>query len=58
MGQDDSTDKGQLHRITIWLGGAMLVSSACIISSVHRHMKKKSSWWTSRLATIPPRQAG
>jgi membrane protein DedA with SNARE-associated domain len=42
MGQDDQLMKGELHRITIWLGGAMLVLGALYYFFVHRHMKKKT----------------
>ena len=41
MGQDEKLMKGQLHRITIWLGGAMLVLGAIYYFFVHRHMKAK-----------------
>ena len=41
MGQDEKLMKGELHRITIWLGGAMLVLGGLYYFFVHRHMKKK-----------------
>ncbi len=41
MGQDDKLMKGELHRITIWLGGAMLVLGGMYYFFVHRQMKKK-----------------
>jgi membrane protein DedA with SNARE-associated domain len=40
MGQDDKLMKGELHRITLWLGGAMVVLGAMYYFFVHRHMKK------------------
>lgn len=41
MGQDEKLMKGELHRITIWLGGAVLVLGGLYYFFVHRHMKKK-----------------
>lgn len=41
MGQDEQLMKGELRRITIWLGGAMLVLGGLYYFFVHRHMKKK-----------------
>jgi membrane protein DedA with SNARE-associated domain len=41
MGQDEHLMKGELRRITIWLGGAMLVLGGLYYFFVHRHMKKK-----------------
>lgn len=41
MGQDEQLMKGELHRITLWLGGAMLVLGGMYYFFVHRHMKKK-----------------
>ena len=41
MGQDEQLMQGQLHRITLWLGGAMLVLGGLYYFFVHRHMKKK-----------------
>ena len=41
MGQDESLMKGEYHRITIWLAGAMLVLGGLYYFFVHRHMKKK-----------------
>ena len=40
MGQDEKLMKGELHRITIWLGGAMVVLGGMYYFFVHRHMKK------------------
>jgi len=39
MGQDEQLMKGELHRISLWLGGAMLVLGAMYYFFVHRHMK-------------------
>lgn len=40
MGQDEQLMKGELHRITIWLGGAMVILGGMYYFFVHRHMKK------------------
>jgi membrane protein DedA with SNARE-associated domain len=40
MGQDESLMKGEYHRITIWLAGAMVVLGGLYYFFVHRHMKK------------------
>jgi membrane protein DedA with SNARE-associated domain len=44
MGQDEKLMKGELGRITIWLGGAVLILGGIYYFFVHRHMKadKKS----------------
>jgi membrane protein DedA with SNARE-associated domain len=42
MGQDEHLMKGELRRITLWLGGAMLVLGGLYYFFVHRHMKKKA----------------
>src|SRR6266566_7024272 len=39
MGQDQKLMKGELHRISLWLGGAMLVLGTMYYLFVHRHMK-------------------
>jgi membrane protein DedA with SNARE-associated domain len=39
MGQDEKLMKGELHRISLWLGGAMLVLSLMYYFFVRRHMK-------------------
>jgi len=41
MGQDESLMKGEYHRITIWLAGAMVVLGGLYYFFVHRHMKRK-----------------
>jgi len=40
MGEDEQVMKGELHRISLWLGGAMLALGALYYFFVHRHMKK------------------
>ena len=42
MGQDEKLMKGELHRISLWLGGAMIVLGALYYFFVHRLMRKKS----------------
>ncbi len=39
MGQDESLMKGEAHRISLWLGGAVLVLGAMYYLFVHRQMK-------------------
>jgi membrane protein DedA with SNARE-associated domain len=39
MGQDEKLMKGELHRISLWLGGAMLALGAMYYFFVHRHMR-------------------
>jgi membrane protein DedA with SNARE-associated domain len=39
MGQDDKLMKGELHRLSLWLGGAMLVLGGLYYFFVHRQMK-------------------
>jgi membrane protein DedA with SNARE-associated domain len=41
MGQDEQFMKGELHRVSLWLGGAMVVLGAMYYLFVHRHMKAK-----------------
>jgi membrane protein DedA with SNARE-associated domain len=40
MGQDEKLLRGELHRISLWLGGAMLVLGAMYYFLVHRHMRR------------------
>jgi membrane protein DedA with SNARE-associated domain len=40
MGQDAQLMKGEYHRLTLWLGGAMLVLGGLYYLFVHRHMKQ------------------
>ena len=42
MGQDEKLMKGELHRISLWLGGAMLVLGGLYYFFVHRQMREKS----------------
>jgi membrane protein DedA with SNARE-associated domain len=39
MGQDEKLMKGELHRISLWLGGAMLVLGALYYFFVYRQMQ-------------------
>jgi len=39
MGKDEELMKGNLHRITLWLAGAMVVLGGLYYFFVHRHMK-------------------
>jgi len=41
-GQDDQLMKGEYHRLTLWLAGAMLVLGGLYYFFVHRHMKQKT----------------
>src|SRR5262249_24666817 len=41
MGQDEKLMSGQLHRISLWLGVAMVILGAMYYFFVHRHMKRK-----------------
>jgi membrane protein DedA with SNARE-associated domain len=41
MGQDEQLMKGELHRISLWLGGAMVLLGGLYYFFVHRHMKQK-----------------
>ena len=41
MGEDEQLMKGELHRISLWLGGAMLVLGGMYYFFVHRQMKVK-----------------
>jgi membrane protein DedA with SNARE-associated domain len=38
MGQDESLMKGEYHRLTLWLAGAMVVLGGLYYFFVHRHM--------------------
>lgn len=40
MGQDEELMRGKLHRISLWLGGAVLVLGSLYYFFVHRHMKQ------------------
>jgi membrane protein DedA with SNARE-associated domain len=41
MGQDERLMKGELHRISLWLGGAMLVLGVMYYLFVHRQMRAR-----------------
>ena len=41
MGQDEQLMKGELHRISLWLAGAMLALGAMYYIFVHRHMRNR-----------------
>jgi membrane protein DedA with SNARE-associated domain len=53
-GQDEQLMNGELHSITIWLGGAMLVLGGLYYYFVHRHMAKSPG--STRLRSTSPRQ--
>ena len=38
-GQDEALMKGELHRVPLWLGGALVVLGGIYYFFVHRHMK-------------------
>ena len=42
-GQDEQLMRGELHRLTLWLGGAMLALGGLYYFFVHRHMVKAKS---------------
>jgi membrane protein DedA with SNARE-associated domain len=42
-GQDDQLMKGEYHRLTLWLTGAMLILGGLYYFFVHRHMKGAKS---------------
>ena len=42
MGKDEKLMKGELHRISLWLGAVMLALGAMYYIFVHRHMRKKA----------------
>jgi len=42
MGKDEKLMRGELHRISLWLGAAMLAMGALYYVFVHRHMRKKA----------------
>src|SRR6185503_14936898 len=42
MGQDERLMKGEVHRISLWVGGAMLALGAMYYFLVHKQMKGKS----------------
>jgi membrane protein DedA with SNARE-associated domain len=40
-GQDEKLMRGELHHLTLWVGGAMLVLGGLYYFFVHRHMTRK-----------------
>ena len=42
MGQDEKLMAGEMHRISLWLGGAMVLLGGLYYFFVHRHMKNDS----------------
>jgi membrane protein DedA with SNARE-associated domain len=42
MGQDEKLMKGEVHRVSLWVGGAVLVLGAMYYLFVHRQMKTKA----------------
>jgi len=40
-GQDEALMKGELHRISLWLGGALVILGGIYYFFVHRHMKTR-----------------
>jgi membrane protein DedA with SNARE-associated domain len=43
MGQDEKLLQGEMHRVTLWLGGLMLVLGAIYFFFVHRQMKGRAA---------------
>jgi len=43
MGQDEKLMHGELHRMTLWLGGAVLALGGLYYLFVHRQMKQKKN---------------
>ncbi len=43
MGEDEKLMKGELHRISLWLGGIMIVLGGLYYFFVHRHMKRMTN---------------
>jgi membrane protein DedA with SNARE-associated domain len=43
MGQDEQLMRGELHRITLWLGGAVVVLGSLYYFLVHRQMKAENA---------------
>jgi hypothetical protein len=42
-GQDEQLLRGELHHVTFWLGGAMLVLGGLYYFFVHRHMTGRAN---------------
>ena len=43
MGQDEKLMQGELHRISLWLGGAILALGSMYYFFVYRHMRQEKS---------------
>ena len=43
MGQDEQLMRGELHRITLWVGGAVVVLGSLYYFLVHRQMKAENA---------------
>jgi len=43
MGQDEKLMQGELHHVSMWLAGAMLVIGSLYYFFVHRHMKHQAA---------------
>jgi len=43
MGQDEKLMRGELHRISLWLGGAMLALGSMYYFFVYRHLREEKS---------------
>jgi len=41
MGEDEALMKGELHRITLWVVGAVVILGGMYYALVHRQMKKQ-----------------
>jgi hypothetical protein len=41
MGQDEKVMAGEMHRISLWLGGLVLAIGGLYYFFVHRHMKQE-----------------
>jgi membrane protein DedA with SNARE-associated domain len=47
-GQDEQLMRGELHHVTLWLGGAMLVLGGLYYFFVHRHLTGKAEGGTQK----------
>jgi membrane protein DedA with SNARE-associated domain len=43
MGQDEALLRGEMHRVTLWLGGAVVVLGGLYYFFVHRQMKQSAA---------------
>src|SRR5439155_12502380 len=58
MGQDEKLMKGELHRVSLWLGGAMLALGVVYYFFVHRQMKGKSRVQSPESKVQSPKSKG